>query len=298
MPGVRPADPAPAARATDAPKIEITDLSKTFRTLRKGHEQITPALDGIDIVVQEGEFVSLLGPSGCGKTTLLRIIAGLETADEGEVAIDGRPVRGPGADRAMVFQGFGLLPWRTVAQNLAFPLKARKVPPAEIADRIARYLELVGLSKFADRYPYQLSGGMQQRVGLARALAVEADVLLMDEPFGAIDAQQRELMQEELLKIRAATQKTIVLVTHDIDEAVFLSDRIVLLSPHPGRVRESLDVRLPAPRWEYDARGEARFTEVRREIWSVIRSDVLKEAQREAGVEDESLLAEGEGAAR
>jgi ABC-type nitrate/sulfonate/bicarbonate transport system ATPase subunit len=276
-------------------KIVVSGVSKTFRTVRNGHEQVTPALDGIALSIREGEFVSLLGPSGCGKTTLLRILAGLESHDSGTVSVDGQEVTGPGTDRAMVFQSFGLLPWRTVGQNIAFPLKARRIPAPEIAERVASYLDLVGLSKFADRYPYQLSGGMQQRVGLARALAVEADVLLMDEPFGAIDAQQRELMQEELLKIWAETGKTIVLVTHDIDEAVYLSDRIILLSPHPGRVRESVEVGLPARRWEYDARGEARFAEVRREIWSIIRADVIREAELNAGLAGTAAIESAEG---
>jgi NitT/TauT family transport system ATP-binding protein len=275
MPGERPTEP------TATPKISAREIAKTFVRTVGREEQVTPALDGVSIDIAAGEFVSLLGPSGCGKTTLLRILAGLERADSGVVEVDGKAVSGPGADRAMVFQAFGLMPWRTVAQNVAFPLRVRKLPKDEIAARTAKYLDLVGLGKFADRYPFQLSGGMQQRVGLARALAVEADVLLMDEPFGAIDAQQRELMQEELLRIWAATGKTIVLVTHDIDEAVYLSQRIIQLSPHPGRVRSEVTVNLPHPRWEYDARSEPGFTEVRREIWSSIRSDVIREKERE-----------------
>jgi ABC-type nitrate/sulfonate/bicarbonate transport system ATPase subunit len=274
MPGDLPAE---------NPKIAVRGLSKTFRTVRRREVVSTPALVDIDLSVASGELVSLLGPSGCGKTTLLRIIAGLETADEGTVEIDGVPVSGTGTDRAMVFQSFGLLPWRTIAQNVAFPLKVRKLSNEVIADRVERYLDLVGLAHVADRYPYQLSGGMQQRVGLARALAVESDVLLMDEPFGAIDAQQRELMQEELLKIWETTGKTILIITHDIDEAVYLSQRIIQLSPHPGRVRGELVVDLPPQRWEYDARAEPRFAELRGSIWSTIRGDVIRETDRERG---------------
>ncbi|TDE00707.1 ABC transporter ATP-binding protein [Jiangella asiatica] len=268
------------------PKIVVSGVRKSFQ-ISGDAAAVTPALDGIDLTIADGEFVSLLGPSGCGKTTLLRIIAGLTAADDGTVEVNGTPVDGPGRDRAMVFQAFGLLPWRTVAQNVAFPLKIRKLSGTEIDERTDRYLRLVNLERFKDRYPHQLSGGMQQRVGLARALAVDPEVLLMDEPFGAIDAQQRELMQEELLRIWAATGKTIVLVTHDLDEAVYLSDRVVLLSPHPGRVRTVVDVGLPQPRWEYDARSHERFVEVRREIWSVLRKDVLDVVEREAAeIED------------
>jgi len=273
----------PGVPRTDTAKISISGLSKTFRT-RQGRSVVeTRALENIDLAIEPGEFVSLLGPSGCGKTTLLRIVAGLETADSGTIEIDGKPVAQTGPDRAMVFQGFGLLPWRTVAQNVAFPLRIRKLPKAEIDRRVAYYLQLVGLGHTTDKYPYQLSGGMQQRVGLARALAVESDVLLMDEPFGAIDAQQRELMQEELLRIWSETGKTILMITHDIDEAVYLSQRIIQLSPHPGRVRGEIEVDLPAPRWERDTRSDARFAEIRGSIWSTIRGDVLRETERERG---------------
>lgn len=271
-------------------KIVVADITKSFHT--QGG-QLTWALDGVSMRVAAGEFVSLLGPSGCGKTTLLRIIGGLESPDSGTVEVNGSAVDGPGRDRAMVFQGFGLLPWRTVAQNVAFPLRIRKLDPAEIEERTDHYLRLVNLDRFKDRYPHQLSGGMQQRVGLARALAVDPDVLLMDEPFGAIDAQQRELMQEELLRIWEDTAKTIVLVTHDLDEAVYLSDRVVLLSPHPGRVRTIVDVDLPHPRYDYDARSHERFVNVRREIWSMLRKDVQVAVERETAELDDGVAADG-----
>ncbi len=269
-------------------KIVISGVRKSFQ-VGNGDSEATLALDGIDLTVADGEFVSLLGPSGCGKTTLLRIIAGLTAADAGSVEVNGKAVDGPGRDRAMVFQAFGLLPWRTVAQNVAFPLKIRKLPKSEIDERTNTYLKLVNLERFKDRSPHQLSGGMQPRVGLARALAVDPEVLLMDEPFGAIDAQQRELMQEELLRIWDATGKTIVLVTHDLDEAVYLSDRVVLLSPHPGRVRTVVDVALPPPRGTYDARSDERFVEVRSEIWSVLRKDVIDVVEREAAELEERM---------
>jgi NitT/TauT family transport system ATP-binding protein len=264
-------------------KIEVRDLRKVFRWKSRGVDHEVEAIRGLDLAARENEFLSIIGPSGCGKTTLLRIIGSLETSDGGEVLIDGRRVEGPGQDRAIVFQHFGLFPWKTVIDNVKFPLTVRKVPDAEATARAEHFLGMVGLNDFASSHPHQLSGGMQQRVGLARALATDADVLLMDEPFGAIDAQTRELMQEQLLKLWTDQKKTVIFITHDLDEAVLLSDRVVVLSRGPGRVRDVLEVGLPRPRWEYDVRKHERFAEVRHRIWQMLRGDVEEDAKK--GVE-------------
>jgi NitT/TauT family transport system ATP-binding protein len=261
-------------------KIEVRDLRKVFRWQNRGVHHEVEAIGGLDLEARENEFLSIIGPSGCGKTTLLRIIGSLENADGGEVLIDGKRIEGPGQDRAIVFQHFGLFPWKTVLDNVKFPLTVRRVPDAEATERAQHFLSMVGLTDFGASHPHQLSGGMQQRVGLARALATDADVLLMDEPFGAIDAQTRELMQEQLLKLWTETRKTVVFITHDLDEAVLLSDRIAVLSRGPGRVRAILDVELPRPRWEYDVRGHERFAEVRHQIWDMLRGDVEEDARR------------------
>lgn len=261
------------------PKIEAKGITKVFQWEAKGQHHEVEALGGIDLVARENEFLSIIGPSGCGKTTLLRIMGSLEDPTAGTISIDGQPIEGPGQDRAIVFQHFGLFPWKTVLENVKFPLVVRKEEDAHATDTARLYLEMVGLEDFLDSHPHQLSGGMQQRVGLARALATDAEVLLMDEPFGAIDAQTRELMQEELLRIWGDTDKTVVFITHDLDEAVLLSDRIVVLSRGPGQVRAELDVDLPRPRWDQDVRGDRRFAELRQEIWSMLRDDVAEDAR-------------------
>lgn len=215
---------APSTR----PIVEVRGVSKVYGKVR--------ALHAIDLEFEQGRLTSLLGPSGCGKTTLLKIIAGLIPPSEGEVRIQGRPVTGPGPERAFVFQDFALLPWATVLKNVAFGLELRGVPKTEREERARHWIAEVGLAGFEQSYPHQLSGGMRQRVGLARALAVDAQVLLMDEPFSAVDEQTRRKFQEDLLGLVAREKKTFLFVTHSIEEAVYLSDRIVLLSPRPGRV--------------------------------------------------------------
>lgn len=260
-------------------KIVVDKVSKRFVWSKGGVNHEVKALEDISLEVREGEFLSVIGPSGCGKTTLLRIIGGLADYQSGQVEIDGKIVTAPGPDRAIVFQSFGLFPWKTVMDNVAFPLQIRKMDKRQIEETCMRHLEMVGLQKFPDSYPHQLSGGMQQRVGLARALATDPDILLMDEPFGAIDAQTRELMQEELMRIWSRHRKTVMFITHDLDEAVYLADRIVVLTRGPGRVRAIIDVDMPRPRWEYDARGHSRFIEVRRQIWNMLRGDLLEEEQ-------------------
>jgi ABC-type nitrate/sulfonate/bicarbonate transport system ATPase subunit len=228
------------------PKLAIVGLSKAFYQERLG--RWTPVLEEIDLAVAEREFVAIVGPSGCGKTTLLRIAAGLILPSHGEVLVDGRRVLGPGRDRAMVFQDPALLPWRTVLGNMAYGVECLRVPPKQALAVARPWLELVGLEGFDQHYPHEISGGMQQRVNLARALAVDPQILLMDEPFAALDAQTRESMQSELLTVWARAPKTVVFVTHDIGEALYLADRVVVLTARPARIREVVPVTLPRPR--------------------------------------------------
>lgn len=249
--------------------IELRGCGKTY-TSQLGQASVV-ALEGLDLTIQPQEFVCLLGPSGCGKTTLLKAIAGLVPLDEGEVCIDGRPVTGPGPDRAMVFQHFALLPWADVVTNVAFGLELRGVPKAAREQTAHELIRAVGLAGFERHYPRQLSGGMQQRVGLGRALAVDPKILLMDEPFGAVDAQTRRLLQEDLLALLDRTRKTVVFVTHSMDEAVRLGDRVVLMTPRPGRVRSTLEVALPWPR-PSDLDKYPRFVELKEYLWQQLRA--------------------------
>ena len=246
------------AGVSGEPKVVVDGVGKRFQG-----NQTVQALEDVSFEVDDGEFVCVVGPSGCGKTTLFRIIAGLETATDGEVRLAGKPVVGPGTDRGMVFQEYGLFPWRTVAGNVAFGLEQQGLSAAERADRIEEMLELVGLTEFADAYPKELSGGMKQRVGIARALAVDPETLLMDEPFGSVDAQTRGMLHDELLSVWAETGKTVLFVTHDVDEAVTLADRIVVMAPSPGRVQEIVDVGLERPRQRTDETFAERVEYVR-----------------------------------
>jgi NitT/TauT family transport system ATP-binding protein len=224
--------------------LKVEHLGKTFKTANG----TTLALDDINFTTHRREFLCIVGPSGCGKSTLIRILAGLEEKSSGEVLLQGKPVTGPGRDRGMVFQGYTLFPWLTVKKNVMFGLEVNGMA-ASTADREAvQWLQLVGLQKFADAYPHQLSGGMKQRVAIVRALANQPRILLMDEPFGALDAQTRARMQAHLLEIWKKIDITIIFITHDLDEAIFLGDRILVLSPHPGRVQESIEVPVPRPR--------------------------------------------------
>jgi NitT/TauT family transport system ATP-binding protein len=221
--------------------------------------------------VKESEIVTLIGPSGCGKTTALRILMGLETATRGRVTVGGNVVKGCGYDRGLVFQHAELLPWLTALQNIMFGLEMKGMRGAELKDTAMRYLDLVGLKDAANRRPYQLSGGMKQRVGIARALAIDPQVLLMDEPFGALDAQTRESLQGELLEIQARTKKTIIFVTHDLDEAVLLADRIIVM--RAGSIQEIINVPLPRPRGDLGAlRGTAAFAESRYLVWKALHA--------------------------
>jgi NitT/TauT family transport system ATP-binding protein len=249
--------------------IEVRGCSKTY----PGHGRPgTVALDGVSLSVQEHEFVCVLGPSGCGKTTLLKIIAGLLPWDEGEVLVGGRPVRGPGPERSMVFQDFSLLPWYNVISNIAFGLELRGVLK-EQREKVAReWVHILGLAGFEHHFPRQLSGGMQQRVGLARALAVEPAILLMDEPFGSVDAQTRRTLQEELLRLHDARPKTVLFVTHNMSEAVRLGDRVVVLSARPAHVEEVLDVPLPRPRAS-EVEKLPLFAELKEYLWERVRGE-------------------------
>lgn len=238
--------------------LEIKDLKKTFP--KKGGEMV--AIADFDLEVEEGEFVCILGPSGCGKTTILRIIAGLETQTRGNILLNGKEITGPGSDRGMVFQEFALFPWRTVRRNVEFGLELKGTPPEERRARTQKYIDLVGLKGFEDYHPYQLSGGMKQRVGIARALANEPAILLMDEPFGALDAQTRNQMQKELLRIWSETKKTVVFITHSVDEAVYLADRIVVMTARPSSINQIYQIKWERPR----DRANPEFAALRKQI--------------------------------
>ena len=243
--------------------IELRSVSHRYVAARGAYLTTTHALVDVDLTVPARQFVSVVGPSGCGKTTLLRIVAGLLEPSSGAVLVEGRPVRGPGPDRALVFQNAALYPWRTVAANVAFGLEvSRRAAPDEARGVVARQLALVGLSDFADHYPGQLSGGMQQRVGLARALAVSPPILLMDEPFGSLDAITRKELGEELVRVWEDDQRTVVFVTHSLEEALLLSDRVVVM--RGGRVVRDVPVELPRPRRADELLDDPEFLDLRR----------------------------------
>jgi NitT/TauT family transport system ATP-binding protein len=250
-------------------EVNLTDVSKRFALRIEGQVQTVRALDRLSFTVADGEIVALIGPSGCGKTTALRIAMGLETATSGAVTVDGVVVKGCGYDRGIVFQHAELLPWLTALQNVEFGLEMKGMRGKELHDTAMRYLTLVGLQDSVKRRPYQLSGGMQQRVGIARALAIDPKVLLMDEPFGALDAQTRESLQSELLEIHARTKKTILFVTHDLDEAVLLADRVVVMQR--GRLQEIVTVPIARPRDDIaKIRGSEEFAQTRYHIWRAL----------------------------
>jgi len=252
--------------ATAASNLIIEKLNKSYQT-KNGEVN---ALRGIDLAIQEGEFVAIIGSSGCGKSTLLRIIAGLENGYSGAVKIGGRRIAGPGLDRGMVFQEHRLIPWLTVQQNVAFGLNGMDPGPRDTVVR--EHLELVGLAGFAKAFPHQLSGGMSQRVAIARSLVNNPQLLLLDEPFGALDALTRIQLQQEILRIWEAERTTMVLVTHDIDEAIFLGDRVVIMSNRPGTIRKIVQVHLPRPR----DRSSYDFVQIRKEIYAEFFAEAEK----------------------
>ncbi|MDN3920828.1 ABC transporter ATP-binding protein [Roseateles violae] len=250
--------------------LSIRGVSRSFAE--------TVALQATDLEVGENDFVTILGPSGCGKSTLLRIVAGLDRPSEGQILLDGKAVTGPGADRGMVFQSYTLFPWLNVLDNVAFGLRERGIPRRAQIEVAEEFLAKVGLLKFARHYPKQLSGGMQQRTALARALANNPRMLLMDEPFGALDHQTRELMQELLLGIWEREKKTVLFVTHDIDEAIFMGSRVVVMTARPGRIKSDLPSPFPHPR-HYSIKTSADFADPKRELTEQLRTEVLAAAQ-------------------
>jgi NitT/TauT family transport system ATP-binding protein len=243
--------------------LEIRDLNQSF--LRDDGSQLV-VLEHLNLSVQDKEFVCLLGSSGCGKTTLLRMIAGLDTAESGSIILDGEEMKGPSPKVGMVFQEYSLFPWRTVIDNIAFGLEMKGVEKEERYRVAGKYLDLVNLSQFRDSYPSELSGGMRQRVAVARALALDPVLLLMDEPFGALDAQTRNMLQQELLTIWEKTKKTVIFITHSVDEAVFLADRIIVMTPRPGRICRIFEIRLLRPR----ERTSVEFAQLRRDVLDLI----------------------------
>ncbi|ANW65520.1 ABC transporter ATP-binding protein [Mycobacterium sp. djl-10] len=260
----------PTGNSTAAPLLSIRHVSKTF-TIRRGRSQVsTHALADISLDVSEGEFVAVIGASGSGKSTLLRLIDGLDTPSGGEILLGGQPVTSPGPDRGVVFQHPRLMPWRTVRRNVEFGLECNGVGRAERSETASKVLELVGLTGFEDHYPAQLSGGMQQRVGIARAYAVSPSMLLLDEPFGALDAQTRVVLQQDLEQLWQAQRKTTILITHDMEEAVYLAGRVVVMGNRPGRVVDVIDVPFDRPRG-YDLRGTAEFGALKTRLWHALQ---------------------------
>lgn len=255
-------------------KIQARDVRMDFAIEDdKGRRQQISALQDFNLDIREGEFFTILGPSGCGKSTFLNVLAGLAHKTSGSITIDGRPAEGINLHQGVVFQGYALFPWRTVLQNIEMGLEIRKVPKRERKETAEHFLNLVGLSGFAHRYPHELSGGMRQRVAIARALAYSPDLLLMDEPFAALDAQTREILQAELLHIWEAHKKTIVFITHSLDEAIYLSDRIAVMTHRPGRIKSILDVPLARPR-PAEIRHSPQFVQLREQAWDVLRDEV------------------------
>jgi NitT/TauT family transport system ATP-binding protein len=250
--------------------IEAKDVNLVFTPPNRAP---VTALKDFNVTVEEGEFVSIVGPSGCGKSTFLNVLLGLIPPVSGEMAINGKRVEGCGNDRAMVFQEFGLLPWRTVLNNVELGLELQGVPSSERRATCQKFIEMVGLSGFEGHYPHELSGGMKQRVGIARALASDPEVLLMDEPFAALDAQTRDIMQAELLRIWEEAKKTVLFVTHQIEEAVYLSDRVIVMTKRPGRTKKIVDIPLPRPR-DYEMRVTQEFNDLKLALWNELKDEL------------------------
>ncbi len=269
------------ATATDQTKIECQHISHVFE---KGEEEGTTALEDVSLRVRDCEFLCLLGPSGCGKTTLLRIIAGLITPTEGMVLLDGQPSIGPDADKGMVFQRDATFPWLTVEQNVEYGLKLRGIPKVERQQIVKKYIQLVSLAGFEKAFPKELSGGMRKRVDIARTYAYNPKVLLMDEPFGSLDLFTKTRMQAELLELWSKERKTVVFVTHDLEEAIFLADRVAVMSKRPGRIRKIIEIGLPRPR-SVEMKVSEEFDAIRRGLWEEFEEEfgVTQAASAEAG---------------
>jgi NitT/TauT family transport system ATP-binding protein len=254
-----------------APIIIVRGLCKRFS---RGGKNVD-AIRDFNLEISEGEFIAIVGPSGCGKSTFLHMVGGFEPITEGELLVEGHPVAGPGPDRGMVFQEFALFPWRTVAENVAWGLEIQARSRSDRVAIVERLLAKVGLTHFRDHYPAELSGGMKQRVAIARTLAFEPRILLMDEPFGALDAQNRELMQEELQTIWNETRKTVIFITHDIEEAIYLADRVIVFSARPGRTKADIPIDLPRPR-DLEVKKSTAYFDYRNQIWDLLRDEVLR----------------------
>ncbi len=254
----------------ERPRIVARGLRKRFTNIARQEEII--AIDGIDLAIADDEFLTILGPSGCGKTTLLNIIAGFEDATSGDLKLDGEPIRGPGPDRGVVFQEYALFPWLSVEHNIEFGLRERRIPKAERRAQTRRQIASIGLTGFEKRYPQELSGGMRQRVALGRVLVNDPKILLMDEPFAALDAQTRTLMQDELLRVWARERRTVIFITHNIEEAILLGDRVVVMTARPGRIKEIVQVDLPRPR---DVTAPD-FNATRRRVAALLEDEVQK----------------------
>ncbi len=259
--------------------ISANDVNLTFSP--KNREPVT-ALSDFNVDVEQGQFVSIVGPSGCGKSTFLNVLLGLIPPNSGTMMVNGRTVSGPGTDRAMVFQEFGLLPWRTVSNNVELGLELQGMGQAERRAICQNFIEMVGLVGFEEHYPHELSGGMKQRVGLARALASDPDVLLMDEPFAALDAQTRDIMQAELLRIWQEAKKTVLFVTHQIEEAVYLSDHVIVMTKRPGRAKKIINIDLPRPR-DYEMRVTSQFNDLKLAIWNELKDELSAGGDEESG---------------
>ncbi|MPS95396.1 ABC transporter ATP-binding protein [Comamonas sp.] len=255
-------------------KIRARDVRMDFAIAdERGRKQQIAALQDFNLDIREGEFFTLLGPSGCGKSTFLNVLAGLARKTGGSISIDGQPASGINREQGVVFQGYALFPWRTVLENIEVGLEIRKIPKRERRETAEQFLHLVGLSGFGQRYPHELSGGMRQRVAIARSLAYSPSLLLMDEPFAALDAQTREILQSELLRIWEQHKTTIVFITHSLDEAIYLSDRIAVMTHRPGRIKSVLDIALPRPR-PAEIRHAPAFVQLREQAWEVLRDEV------------------------
>jgi NitT/TauT family transport system ATP-binding protein len=264
----RPSIASPMTEYKKAPRIVIRGLRKHFTDIARQEEIV--AIDGMDLDIGENEFLTILGPSGCGKTTLLNIVAGFDQATSGAVTLDGEPIRKPGPDRGVVFQEYALFPWLSVEQNIEFGLRERRIPKAQRRERVRKQIASIGLSGFERRYPQELSGGMRQRVALGRVLANDPKILLMDEPFAALDAQTRTIMQQELLFVWSAERRTALFITHNIEEAILLGDRVVVMTARPGRIKEIVRVALPRPR---DVTS-AEFNQMRRKVAALLEDEV------------------------
>jgi NitT/TauT family transport system ATP-binding protein len=260
-------------------KIVLDNLSQVYylRKKKNAKKEKFVAIDKFSLNINEGEFIAIVGPSGCGKSTLLDILSGLSKADSGKIIIDGKVVTGPALDRGFVMQGYALFPWRTIRKNVEFGLELKKVDKKERNNISQRFIDLVGLTGFEERYPHELSGGMRQRVAIARSLAYDPEVLLMDEPFAAVDSQTRETLQDELMRIWEKTNKTIIFVTHSIEEAVLLADRVVVMSKNPGTVKSVVDIKLPRPRTNSDMRVSTDFSWISNKVWELLHDTENKE---------------------